>query len=85
MYLKMFSGHWCEAEDQSRESVVSETGAIREIFVVGLVRYTISRVLPLWQGHRVDAQFVCNCSIEAAVHQESLFVQPLPQERILAA
>ena len=72
MYLKMFNGHWCKAKDWSRESVVNETGAIREIFVVGLVRYTISRVLPLWL-----AQLDCNDLVEAAMHRESPLVHLL--------
>ena len=61
--------------------VQSET----EIFVVDLIRSVISRVLPFWQGHRVDAQFVCNYSAEETVHRETPIVQPPPQERILAA
>ena len=61
--------HWCH---WSRESVVSGTGAIREIFVVGLVRCTISRVLPLWL-----AQLDCNGLVEAALHRESPLVRLL--------
>ena len=68
------------------------TGANREIFVVYFntiftigSEIFISRVLPFWQGHRVDAQFTYDYSTEEVVHQETPIVQPPPQKRTLAA
>ena len=68
------------------------TGANREIFVVVFdtiftigSEIFISRVLPFWQGHRVDAQFTYDYSTEEVVHQETPIVQPPPQKRTLAA
>ena len=75
----------------------SVTGANKEIFVVDFdTLFTIgseifiSRVLPFWQGHRVDAQFthdykIDSFSTEEVPHQDTPIVQPPPQKRILAA
>ena len=50
----------------------SVTGADREIFVVDFdtiftigSEIFISRVLPFWQGHRVDAQFAYDYKIDS--------------------
>ena len=73
------------------------TGASNEIFVVDFdTLFTIgseifiSRVLPFWQGHRVDAQFthdykIDSFSTEEVPHQDTPIVQPPPQKRTLAA
>ena len=65
------------------------TGANKEIFVVDFdTLFTIGseififRVLPLWQGHRIDAQCthdykIDSPSTEEVPHQETPIVQPL--------
>ena len=72
------------------------TGANREIFVVDFdtifaigTEILISRVLPFWQGHRVDAQFthdykIDSFSTEEVPHQDTPIVQPPHQKRTLA-
>ena len=73
------------------------TGANKEIFVVDFdTLFTIgseifiSLVLPLWQGHRIDAQCthdykIDSPSTEEVPHQDTPTVQPPPQKMILAA
>ena len=75
----------------------SVTAANKEIFVVDFdTLFTIgseifiSRVLPIWQGHRVDAQFthdykIDSFSTEEVPHQDTPSVQPPPQKRTVAA